>query len=141
MGEVWGRLLTPTEMKAALKGPNFASLKRLVAQDVLGSVKEQLSPELVQRALDKGGGTNKCWGEIFKMMDVAFKDAGLNIRTAVPCPHEQRECLKAMNEGFEGMGAFIVEEDAEDADDAEKIMDNVQMDVTKLLQTLVYLYI
>lgn len=144
MGEVLGRIMTTTEMKAALKGENFKSLKRAIAQDVLGSVKEVLSPELVQRALDKGGGTNKSYQELFSTIDGAFKAQGLNIRAAVPCPNQQREVLKVMNEASEKlMDAFIVaneEDEVEGTEGYEKIMDNVQLDVIRLLQTLVNLY-
>lgn len=143
MGKVWSKLLTPTEMKAALEGENFKSLKRAVAQDVLDSVKEVLSPELVQRALDKGGASKKSWEEVYSTLNEAFKASGLNIRQAVPCPNQTNEVLKVLNESFDKMGAFIVpneEDEGEGAEGEEKIMDNVMMDVIKLLQTLVHLY-
>uniref|UniRef100_A0A6T7Z3G5 Uncharacterized protein n=1 Tax=Pyramimonas obovata TaxID=1411642 RepID=A0A6T7Z3G5_9CHLO len=80
LGSVMGKILTRTEMAEALKGDNFKVLKRMIAQDYLASVKEKFTPEKVQRALDVGGGTNKCWQEIFKTMESAFADSGLNIR-------------------------------------------------------------
>ena len=143
MGKVWGKMLTATEMTAAFDGDNFKGVKRAIAQDVLGSVKEVLSPELVQRALDKGGGTNKSWEEMFKTLNVAFKAKGLNIRQAVPCPNQTREVQKILNDAFETMNCTSLtnEEDEGEGDEgAEKIMDNVMLDVNRLLQTLVHLY-
>jgi hypothetical protein len=137
-------VLTNTEVAEALRGDNFKTLKRMIAQDYLGTVKAHFSPEMAQRALDKGGGTNKCWSEMFAVMEQAFGDAGLNIRAAVPNPHQQRECCADMNEAFEQMGATrVLAHDGGEHDggeNGEKIKDNVQLDVCRLLQTLVHLY-
>eukprot|EP00959_Pyramimonas_sp_CCMP1952_P366802 7682183-Pyramimonas_sp.AAC.1 len=148
MGSLMGRALTIREMREALKGAKFDTLKKQLTQEYLTALKEKLTPWMVQRALDVGGGTNKCWQELFKTMGAAFEEIGLNINTAIPNPHQQRQFCKLMNENFQGLGAFKVEEgenaeegdDAEEGGDAEKIMDNIQMDVTRLLQTLVNFY-
>ena len=136
-----GVTATFAEMREALKGDRFKSIKRALTQDYLLALKKTLTPETIHRALDIGGGTNQSWQELFNAMHTAFGDIGLNIYKAIPNPHEQRKFCGVMNEAFTGMRAFKVgEDDGAEVEGDDKILDNVQMDVTILLQTLVHLY-
>lgn len=139
-GSVLGKTATATEMREALKGDKFKTLKKTLTQDYLGALKEKLTPWMIQRALDVGGGSNKSWQQLFNTMNGAFAEIGLSIHKAIPNPHQQREFCGVMNEAFKGLGAFKVEEGEATVEGADNIMQNVQMDVNKVLQTLVHLY-
>lgn len=139
-----GRTLTNDQMRMALKGDRFKTVKKAITQEYMCLVKQELTAENVQKALDEGGGTNQCWTAIFKAFDSAFNAVGLSARKCIPCPHAQRQVCGYMNEAFAAMNpSMVTEEDREPADAGDedaKIMSNIQLDITALLQTLVHLY-
>ena len=51
-----GRTLTNDQMRMALKGDRFKTVKKAITQEYMCLVKQELTAENVQKALDEGGG-------------------------------------------------------------------------------------
>ena len=50
-----GRTLTNDQMRMALKGDRFKTVKKAITQEYMCLVKQELTAENVQKALDEGG--------------------------------------------------------------------------------------
>jgi hypothetical protein len=146
-GILMGRNCTREEMRHAMKGEKFSALKQAITKEFLKKVGETLSAADIQKGLDLGGGSNKCWQHVFAEIEKGFKAQGLSIRGAIPCPHEQRQMRGVMNEKFEAMGAYSVEGETRQVKnkdtkqmEEEKMGPNMWMRTNMLLTTLVHLY-